>query len=214
VSATFISPTTLDIANRLISWAETSLVADHPELNRPGDGSQAVCPFVRKSLDSSRFYMSFHPEVNGQSYEQVEAVVNSYIDPFKLMPPFQPELLTTKSLLVVFPELPEREAFLLDAVQDRLKSRFVENGLMLAQFHSRCDERSIHTRGLKLYASPFPLMSIRHMAIHDILFLENKPEWFKSYNVLFGDRFKPGGQLEPHNKHLVALYQRAKDAAS
>ncbi len=214
MSSAFLTPSTLEIANKLVSWAEESLVADHPDLKRPGEGSQAVCPFVKKSLDTSRFYMAFHPEVNGQSYEQVETIVNSYIDSFKLTPPFQPELLTSKTLLVVFPELPEREAHVLDLVQDRIKSRFVAEGLMVAQFHQRCDERSVHNRALKLYASPYPLISIRHMAIHDILFLENNPEWFKSYNVLFGDKFKPGAPLEPHNHHLTALFQKARETAA
>jgi len=214
VNAAFLSPRTLHVANAILAWADEWLIPENPEIKRPGNGSQAVCPFVQKSLDSSRFYMVFHPEVNGQSYAQIESIVTSYIESFIATPPFQPELLTTKTLLVVFPELPERETNVLDIVHTRIKSTFVSQGLMLAQFHQRCEERGIHNRNLKVYQSPYPMMSIRHMAIHDILFLDKDPNWFKSYNVRFGDKFKPGAQLEEHNRHLVGPYLKAKEAAS
>ena len=112
--------------------------------------------------------------------------------------------------MVIFPEIPPAETTVLDIVHNNVKSAFVHDGLMVAQCHARCDGRSVHNSGLKVYTSPHALMAIRNMALHDILFLQESEAWFASFDQRFGSRFKDVGQLDDYEQPLVPIYQRAK----
>ena len=210
MNSSLLSPRTLQIANEVMDWAKTYLATDHPEMKRPG-GSKVICPFVKPSIDNDSFYMAFHEEINGESEEHIEAVLLGYIQPFKQMPPFGTEDKLKKALLVIFPNLPPKWTPILDIAHANIKSHFVETGLMVGQFHQNCDERSTHNRALRVSVSPHPLVAIRHMAIHDILFLGDDEKWFRVYNVRYGHRFNEPETLEDYNKPLLDNYQRAKD---
>ena len=205
-----LSPQHLQIAAEILAWTREYLMAENPLIHRPR-GSQVVCPFVEASVASNHFYMAFHPEVNGKSERHIEDIMFGYVEDFLEAQPFESELELTKALLVVFPELPEGKTEVLDIVHRRIKPGFVGRGLMVAQFHRRCNERCVYNGGLKISSSPHALMAIRHMAIHDILFLNTELTWFKEYNIRFGDKFRDPEKIEDYNKHLVDLYQRAKN---
>ena len=48
------------------------------------------------------------------------------------------------------------------------------------------------------------------MAIHDILFLREKEDWFKAYNLRFGEKFNQPQKLEDYKKPLLEYYLEAK----
>jgi len=81
---------------------------------------------------------------------------------------------------------------------------------MVAQCHARCDGRSVHCPGLKVYTSPHPFMAMRYMAMHDILFLEENESWFACYDQRFGSRFREPEKLEEFEKPLIAIYRRTR----
>lgn len=207
----FLSPSSIKAANEVLKWAEEFLKSESKDLHRPR-GSQSVCPFVNASLENDSFYMVFHPEINQyQSSEQaIEQIVVSYIRAFEELWPFEPKLKLTKALLVVFPNLPEGEVRILDRVYANIKDSFVKAGLMLGQFHQQCDVPSVYNREFMVSRSPIPLMAIRSMAIHDILFLSEREDWFQIYHAHYGHRFNHGGGVENYNNHLIEYYLRAK----
>ncbi len=209
MSHAFLTPKSLTIANEIIAWANSYLVAPNEYVHRPGK-NQVVCPYVEKSLSTNRFYMAFHPEVNGQSEPAIETILLGYIEEFLRTPPFPLELLQTKALLVVFPELPERDTGVLDLVFDRIKPAFVGRGLMVGQFHTNCRQAGVHNGAFLASKSPHPLIAIRHMALHDILFLENDGNAFKEYDIRFNFYFREPDKIEDFNKHLIEVYRRAK----
>ena len=90
----------------------------------------------------------------------------------------------------------------------------VNFGLMIGQFHPKCRERAIHNpRWNAISQSPVPLVAMRHMAIHDIMFLDDNEEAFRVYDGKFGLRFAERGKsLLSYQKHLVKYYERAKSA--
>jgi heptaprenyl diphosphate synthase len=53
-------------------------------------------------------------------------------------------------------------------------------------------------------------MAIRHMALHDILFLGDEESWFAAYDQRFGSRFKEPEKLEDFEKPMVDVYRRAR----
>jgi heptaprenyl diphosphate synthase len=184
-------------------------MVDNEEINRPA-GNQVVCPFVSASIESDSLRMAFHPEASGHDETTIEAIVAGYIPVFKTLPPYDNRELLRKALLIVFPNIEERSVGVLDHVHANLKHKFVENGLMVGQFHQRCDERAIYNNRFKVSRSPYPLMAVRHMAIHDILFLQSNPDWFRIYNVRFGHRFREPKELSTEERHYIEQYEQAR----
>jgi hypothetical protein len=205
-----LTPRHLQIANELQDWAYQYLVADNPNIQRP-TGSQATCPFVAASLENNTFYMVFHPEINGHDERTIEGLMLDYIPEFKAMKPYEPSKLLLKALLVVFPELSKGDAHVLDIVHPRIKTKFVKEGLMVGQFHPSCDERGIHNRAFRVSVSPHPLIAIRHMALHDIIFLGKDEEYFRYYYGRFGEKFREPEKLKDYEKPLMNYFLEAKE---
>jgi heptaprenyl diphosphate synthase len=134
-----------------------------------------------------------------------------YIRIFKETPPFDPVEQKKKALLAIFPEIPSERTYVLDIVHAKIKHKFVGLGLMVGQFHQNCNERGIYNRGFRVSISPYPLMAVRHMALHDIIFLKENEEWFKAYNIRFGERFKEPEKLNDYQKPLLGTYLEAKE---
>lgn len=207
----FFSNADIPIAFETLAWIQAFLVDPNPKMKRSrnSDG-EPVCPFAKPMLSENALYMAFHHEVNGKSAELIESIVLGYREPFRKSTPFHPAERLKKALLVFFPEIPPTETTVLDVVHNNIKAHFVHEGLMVAQCHARCDGRSVHSPGLKVYTSPHPFMAMRHMALHDIFFLEENASWFASYDQRFGSRFKEPEKLEDFEKPLIEVYMRAK----
>ena len=208
MKSALLSPETLQIANEIMAWLTEHLASEKDELKRPR-GSQVVCPFIKPAIDNDSMYLAFHPEINGRSLTHLTQTVLSYIDFFKKLSPFAPNERYKKALLLIFPEISAKEATILDLLQAQVKDDYVREGLMIGQFHPNCQEPSIYNRKFLVSVSPYPLVAIRHMALHDILFLGNKKEWFMHFNSWFGERFIEN-QLGEINSHLLTYYLEAK----
>lgn len=203
-----LNPSAQRCANEIMKWAEDFLIPEHKEIKRPV-GSQAICPFVAASIEQDSFYMVFHPEVTGADYSQVEEILNYYIEVFVKSPPYD-EHGALKALLVVFNKMESGATQVLDMVAGNLKDEFVSRYLMVAPFYPKCKQWSVYNPALYTSRSPYPLIAIRNMAIHDILFLHEQKNWFDSYNRKFGDRFKEPSTIEDFNRHLLMKYDEAK----
>lgn len=203
-----LSPEMLKISNEILEWAENYLAQDNEHIKRP-KGSQAICPFVKPAIDNNTFYFAFHPEVNGLGEMHLEQIMLDYIEVFKKTGPFRSGDMYKKTLLVVFPHVNKDESYILDVVHKNIKDEYVKNDLMVGQFHPNCDERGVYNRAFRVSTAPYCLYSIRQMALHDILFLKEKKEWFLVYNAKFGQKFKKG-DLDDNTSHLEDYYLRAK----
>jgi hypothetical protein len=207
----FVTPDDLALAQQVLTWAKEYLMKENDEVHRPYP-PQTVCPFVESSINSNCFYMVFHNEFNGQDVSAIIEQILEYIHPFKMAPPFAENLRARKALLVVFPKIESVRLKALDVCHRIIKPKMVEEGLMVGQFHPDCDERAIHNRHWRMVSqSPVPLVAMRHMSVHDIMFLESHEQWFKIYDVKFGHRFRDRGKsLSRCEKHLIKFYERAR----
>lgn len=178
-------------------------------VKRPED-KQTVCPFVEPSIKNDRFFMTFHEEINGKSLETAERLVIDYIKIFQNIPVWDQQARQQVALLVVFPSLDDKHCSMLDTIHGDVKKEFVKNGLMLAQFHQKCDVRGIYNDGWRSQVSPIPFFAIRYMAFHDILFVGKDRDWFLEYNARFGSRYREPTKLEDFEQRLVPIYQEAK----
>jgi heptaprenyl diphosphate synthase len=205
-SHVFLNGRYLEIATKVIEWAAATYTTDG-KLTRPPNAnpSTVICPFLKAALETDHFQMAFHPEINGTDPVSVQELMISYIGKFKMMGPFHEE--NKKVLLIVFPNLEPRNVKVLDHVHEGVKTHFVKAGLMVAQFHSKCNEPSVHNKKLKTQVSEYPLMAIRYMQRHDILFLADSPEWFNYYERFFGDQL---GTEKEKPDYYYDLYQSAR----
>lgn len=207
----FFSNADIPIAFEVLAWVQSFLVDPHAMMKRsPASTGESICPFAKPVLDESALYMVFHHEVNGKSAELVESIVLGYRESFKKTTPFHERDRQKKALLIMFPEIPVDETGVLDIVHAGIKSRCVHDGLMVAQCHARCEGRSVHNPALKVYTSPYPLIAMRHMALHDILFLQDTEEWFTAFDLRFGARFREPEKLQDFERPLLEVYRRAK----
>jgi hypothetical protein len=211
MTASLFSNADIPIAYELLAWVQSSLVEPNPMMKRsPESAGVPVCPFAKPVLDQNALYMAFHHEVNGKSAELIESIVLGYRETFKKTTPFHEKERHRKALLIVFPEIPESETGVLDVVHADIKTPCVCDGLMVTQCHARCDGRSVHNPALKVYTSPYPLIAMRHMALHDILFLQDDEVWFNSFDLRFGAQFREPEKLQEFERPLVDIYRRAK----
>lgn len=208
-----LDPRMLSIASEIHVWARTFLMAENPEVKRPYTANQTVCPFVRESVEKNSFYLAFQPYI-GADARQLEKTLLEYIDEFRRLPPFDPHLKNKKCLLVVFPDIPEAQVNVLDVVHEQTKTKFVEAGLMIGQFHPKCDVRGIHNPAFRAARGPYPLVAIRNMEVHDIVFLSDWKhlDWFAEYNARYGERFKEPESLDETGKGLLPYFLKAKEA--
>jgi hypothetical protein len=190
---------------KLLAWIEMYICQPHYQLGRTG----AVCPFVRLSLEKGALSMSFHYEIDGSRVNTLKRTIYGYAARFLEFPFSDERDRELLALLVIFPNIPEKRADVIDVVHAQLKTYFVQRGLMLGQFHPNCPESAAHNPFFRASVSPFPLFAIRYMALHDILFLSKQEQWFAEYYSRFGSKYELN---QVSNKGgLVDLFNNTKE---
>jgi heptaprenyl diphosphate synthase len=206
-----MSPEDLKSARRVLIWAGNYLMQEHDEIHRPYF-RQTVCPFVGASMKANSFYLVFHNEFDGRDAIAIANQILEYVKPFKETAPISHNERMLKALLIVFPNIEDRLMTVLDKCHRMIKARIVESGLMVGQFHPKCRERAIHNhRWNAVSRSPVPFIAFRNMTIHDVIFLGDNEDTFRSYDREFGAYFAEGGKsLSEYEQNLIPYYERAK----
>lgn len=170
------TPTTIDQFQKdlpylieIQQWVQNFLGKPHRDLGRSGP----VCPFVPQSLKSDSIQFAVVRAKNLQAF-QVEEIVLRHRDIFLEIEPRDKETVLSKAILLIFPELDIEEiSELIDGVQQKLKPLFVDEGLMLGEFHKHNESPGLHNPNFRPLRSPIPLLAIRFMVESDIPFLIN-----------------------------------------
>ncbi len=211
MSLAMFSSADVRVATAVLQWAKEYLCTPNQKMRRTNNGSaEAVCPFVKPSLESNHFYVDVRPDINGHSPEPIVEAMLKYRDRLRTVPPFNSSELQRKAIVVVFPEIAAAMNAVLDLVHSQIKTAFVREGLMVTQCYPGCDMRSVRNPELRVYESPYPLMALRMMAIHDILFVSDDQEWFTAYHLRFGTHFRDPKTLQDYEQPLLEAYARAK----
>jgi hypothetical protein len=199
------------MANELVAWFRDFLVENNSMMRRSATSTgEPICPFAAACIDNRTLYFAFHHELNGKSIDAIERIVLGYREPFRRARPYAGKERITKALLVVFPEISSENANALDIAHETIKREAVHDGLMVTQSYPMSDGRSVHNPALKVYTSPYPLIAMRHMALHDILFVGEDRDWFAAYDQRFGSRFRASEKLSDYEKPLQNLYRQTK----
>lgn len=162
----------LDQLRKITSWVKEFLAKPHLNLGRSGP----VCPFLPRALKLNTVSLAVIRTQHLQQ-PQIEAIVKRYRDLFLQAEPQSGESALYKSLLLVFPDVCEAEASsLIDEVQQKLKPFFVEEGLMIGEFHPRNQTPGLHNPHFRPLRSPVPMLAIRFMTESDLPFLQQSTD--------------------------------------
>ena len=173
----------LPYVREILAWARRYLVSAHPELGRNGP----VCPYTQPSLHKGLFHLAALSG-DGDVNEAVESLRSWYERIGATMAAADRELLT---VLLVLPHLDFTDADGLDALQRVAKDKFVEDGLMIGQFHPVCDAPGLWNPDFKALRAPVPLLAIRKLVVFDLPFLIDHRAHAESYIRRFAPEIPP-----------------------
>jgi hypothetical protein len=172
----------------------------HDYLCRPNDligRGGAVCPFVGPAMRAVSLEIRIRPVGLAPSGVLISEMLRCALDEFDLIE-WKGSNQALRSLVVAMPDLAPSRCALLDDAHRAVKPVAVRWGMMIGQFHPSCSEPAVRNPEFPVSRSPVPLVAIRLMALHDILFLHTEREWFEEYRKRFGDRYRRrAGLAEP-----------------
>jgi hypothetical protein len=171
----------MDLFRSCCEWIEIYLARSHPRLGRTG----SVCPFAAPALakDSLRIAVVRLTPITDKRTQILEAIEH-YREAF-LSLGTSGEAHMLHSILILFPDVSLQEAAdLIDRTKEELKTSFVEQGLMLGEFHANNDSPGLHNPAFTPLRSPVPMLVIRRMVTTDFVFL-NRSEYDAATRLLY-----------------------------
>lgn len=187
------------------NWFNDYLSQSHNEIGRKGN----VCPFVRSALNANTIAMeTFKYDTKSDSLESLCKLMRYQVQRF-LTTRWPEGKKAIAALVTVIVDFPEEHGVLLDEAQRRVKAEAVRNGVMLGQFHPNCAEPAVLNPSFQVSRSPEALFAIRHMAMHDILFLHSDPEMFAEYQKRFSHLYDDSNAKVPET--YANLYSLASN---
>src|SRR5580698_4808608 len=126
----------VDSAAEILKWVREFLAEPHAKLGRDGP----VCPFIPKALKQATLWLRV-VEADPNDSKQIEQTVGHYRKAFLDLEPRDGPEAIFKTIILIFPRVSAQQApTLIDGVQKTLKPEFVDDGLMLGQFHEQNKE--------------------------------------------------------------------------
>lgn len=186
------------------SWFNDYLSQSHHEIGRKGN----VCPFVRSALNANTIILeTFSYDPASDRLESLCSLMRYQLKRFLSMkwPDGKAGIAT---LVTIIENFSQEHGILLDEAQRRVKAEAVRNGLMIGQFHPTCAEPAVLNPSFQVSRSPEPLFAIRHMAMHDILFLHTDQDMFAEYQKRFSHLYDDSNTKIPEvyaNLYSLAL---------
>ncbi|GHF86489.1 hypothetical protein GCM10018790_74980 [Kitasatospora xanthocidica] len=168
-------------AVEVLHWARRFLTSAHPDLGRSGP----VCPYTQPSLRRGLFHIAVAERDGGDG--DLPALVGELRSRYdallaELAEESDRELLT---VLLVLPGLDRADSTALDEAQRKAKDEFVEQGLMIGQFHPVCEEPGLWNRSFRPLRAPVPLLAVRKLLVFDLPFLTGDETHLNHYLARF-----------------------------
>lgn len=170
---------------RLNYWLDDYVTQQNKLLGRSG----AICPFVAPSHKNNALEIRIRLTGDNPTFELLHEIAINALSEFRLTN-WKGRNPMLHALIVVLPDLDVEKALLLDDVHAAVKDEFVEQGIMVGQFHPKCTVTSARNDDFEVSRAPVPALAIRNLAIHDIFFLGEKEAWFRKYQSAFGKYYE------------------------
>jgi hypothetical protein len=174
------------VLTQIAVWSRDYLSAGNPDLGRDGP----VCPFTQPSIKKQLYYIAT-PQVGADSGDIYSAVLQfrDWYDAMgKEMEQSRRNLLT---FLIPLPDVDLESAEMLDELQNKLKNDFVRDGLMIGQFHPKCEQGGLWNEDFRPLRCPVPMLVIRVMVLYDLPFLMDDEVHVDAYLANFAKEIPP-----------------------
>jgi hypothetical protein len=175
-----------------IRWLEDFVTRPHPDLGRLGP----VCPRLAPALRADTVWL-VSVAVPGFSAGDAVTAGRALMTVFEDVAAGSRRAST--ALLGFFPGLrDEKAADFIDGGHRRLRAEFVEQGLMLGEFHAGSSVGGVHNRAFPVMRCPAPMYAVRAMTPHDVLFADqpgtppaDRMDFLLAYQRHVGSRLSP-----------------------
>ena len=165
------------ILRTVADWSRDHIGKLHPDLGRDGP----ICPFVEMSIRKNQFLLTLEHTVHS-SQEAIRGTVLRYRDIFLQLEPWEGNDSLFKTILILLPDVqPDEAANVIDGLQLSLKPQFVEDGLMIGQFHPLNNTPGMWNEDFRPLRSPIAMLVIRYMVLTDMPFLEDDTGHLAAY---------------------------------
>jgi heptaprenyl diphosphate synthase len=156
-----------------------------------------VCPFVSPSRRAGSLEILVRPVGADPGLARVSDLLRAGLEEFHQIR-WKGSNPALRSLVIVLPDLDENGCQVLDDAHRAIKPIAVARGMMIGQFHPTCTEPAARNAEFPVSRAPVPLVAIRAMALHDVLFLHGREDWFTEYHRRFAGHHEPGRKaIEP-----------------
>ena len=174
----------LSALRTVADWIETFVVRPNKDLGRAGP----VCPFVPSALERKLLWLA--PEQI--AYRGVPDVVQLISDYKRLLLHAQPidgDDANYKAIVVIFTDWSAdraKECFDDAQIQQLKRSSYVDDGVVLGDFHERNAGAAIRNPSFQPFKSPVPFLLMRHAVISDWMFFLDNEDWLTLWAHRFG----------------------------
>jgi hypothetical protein len=175
----------LSALRTVADWIRTFVAMPNKDLGRPGP----VCPFVPVGLERKTLWLA--PEqIASKSVRDVVELMNDYRRLLLRARPIETDDANYKAIVVVFTDLSVDRArdYFDDAEIENLKRlSYVEDGVVLGEFHKRNEGSAIRNPSFQPFKSPVPFLLMRHAVVSDWMFFLDNEDWLGFWERRFGE---------------------------
>ena len=174
----------LSALRTVADWIETFVARPHKDLGRAGP----VCPFVPGARERRTLWLA--PErIAGRSETDLVQLIDGYKKRLLRAQPVQGDDTSYKAIVVVFTDVsPHRARESMDGaqIQDLKRLSYVEDGVVMGDFHARNAGSAIRNPSFQPFKSPVPFLLMRHGVVGDWMFFLDNEEWLGFWTRRFG----------------------------
>jgi hypothetical protein len=175
----------LNALQTVAHWIKTFVAKPNKDLGRAGP----VCPFVPRAWECKTLWLA--PEqIANRSVSDVVQLMNGYKKLLLRAQPIEGDDANYKAIVVVFTDLSaDRARDCLDdaQIQHLKKPSYVEDGVVLGEFHERNEGSAAHNPSFQPFKAPVPFLLLRHAVISDWVFFLDNEDWLSIWARRFGE---------------------------
>jgi hypothetical protein len=166
-------------------WIKSSVARPHKDLGRAGP----VCPFVPGALERRTLWLAAE-RIASRSEADLVQLIEAYKKLLLRAQPIEGEDTSYKAIVVVFTDVSaDRAKESMEGVQvQRLKRlSYVEDGVVMGDFHARNEGSAIRNPNFQPFKAPVPFLLMRHGVVGDWMFFLDNEEWLGFWARRFGE---------------------------
>jgi hypothetical protein len=160
----------------IVDWSAEYLIPEHPDLGRDGP----VCPFTKTSMEQGLFLLG-HLRANAAKHDITQTIVAFREWYLQMATTINDRLRKFLTFVLVMQDVDPADATEIDDLHRSLKDSFVEQGLMLGEFHPANAKPGLWNEEFRPLRSPIPLLVIRVMVQNDLPFLVESEKHLDAY---------------------------------